>query len=352
MLGEDTPEGLAHIRRAAELDTRSGQGQIWNGAAHFISGEYPEGLAAYRRAHDLDPLWPRPVQVLVDVNSGMGDRPAAEAIARRGFPNDPMLQQFALARVAWLFGDFSEAARRWAIVANAPPSQWASSAKLSLEDTLFLLRLSSNPPSRPPLPTVGQFRSGARLWMSEPPMPSEWRNRNRSFAAALVNHDLNVVAAKRMLAVGRASELVATYDGPTGLLYMRPGVRVGVCDLHEVVLVALALRGVGRRGEADALLRESEALIRAAYRRGPVPNWFEEDAAAVWAVQGKPGLAIDALRRAFERGYVHAGRTDLPKLEDEPTLRSLRGDPRFEAVRSMHEAHYARERAETASLSL
>ncbi|MEO5578451.1 MAG: winged helix-turn-helix domain-containing protein [Sphingomicrobium sp.] len=348
LLGEDTPEGLAHLRRAAALDTRSGQGQIWKGAAHYISGEYEAGLAAYRRAQDLDPLWPVPVRVLVDVTAGMGDRPAAEAIVMRGFPEDKMLQQFALGRVAWLSGDFSEAVRRWSIVANQSSSRWASPAKLSLQDSLFLLKLSSTLPSRPAKPFVGQNRYGPRVWMDEAPSPAEWQNRNRSFAAALVNHDVNVVAAKRMLASGRARELVATYYGPAGLLYMRPGVRVGVCDLHEAALVALALQTAGRREEADALLRDADALLRAAYRRGPVPIWFDEDAAAIWAVMGKSSQAIEALDRALRRGGAHAGRTDLPKVEDEPAFRSLRGDPRFEALRSKHAAHYARERAETA----
>jgi TolB-like protein/DNA-binding winged helix-turn-helix (wHTH) protein/Flp pilus assembly protein TadD len=348
LLGNDSPEAVAHLRRAAELDPRSGEGLIRLGAAHYISGEYAEGMAAYRRARDLDPLWPVPVRILVDVTSEMGDRTAAEAVARRGLPDDIMGQHFALGRVAWLSGDFSEAARRWSIVASDTASRWASPARLSLEDATFMLHLSANPPSRPPLPSLGQNRQGPRVWMSAPPSPSAWRNRNRSFAAALVNHDVNVVAAKRMLIAGRARELAATYDGPTGLLYMRPGVRAGVCDLHEAALVALALRGAGRRDEADALLREADALIRAAYRRGEVPTWFDEDAAAIWAVQGRTGPALDALERALRRGGVHAGRTDLPKLEDEPALRSLRGDPRFEALRSRYEAHFAREREETA----
>lgn len=348
LLGNDSPEAVAHLRRAAELDPRSSQGQIWRGMAHYVSGEYADGLAAYRRAHDLDPLWPVPVRILVDVTSGIGDRPAAEAVVRSAFPDDLMGQHFALARVAWLSGDFSEAARRWSIVANGGSSRWASPARLSLEDVTFMLRLSSHPPSRPPLPSLGQNLQGPRVWMSVAPSPSEWRNRNRSSAAALVNHDVNVVAAKRMLVAGRSRELVAAYDGPTGLLYMRPGVRVGVCDLHEAALVALALRGVGRHDEADALLRESDVLIRAVYRRGRVPTWFDEDAAAIWAVQGQTGSALDALERALRRGGVHAGRTDLPKLEDEPALRSLRGDPRFEALRSRYEAHFARERGETA----
>ena len=94
--------------------------------------------------------------------------------------------------------------------------------------------------------------------MSTPPSTAEWQNSNRSFAAALVNQDVNVVAAKRMLAVGRARELIATYDSPIGLLYMRRGVRVGVCDLQEAAIVAMALRSVGRNAEAEALLRESD----------------------------------------------------------------------------------------------
>lgn len=348
LVGRDTPEGLAHLKRAAELDPHSGQGQIWAGQAHEISGEYGEGLAAYRRAHDLDPLWPVPVRILVDVAAGRGDRPAAEDIVKRGFSEDEMLQQFALGRVAWLSGDFSEAARRWSVVADQSSSRWASPAKLSLEDTLFLLRLSKTPPSRPAKPFVGQNRQGPRVWMGEAPSPAEWLIRNRSRAAALVNHDVNVVGAKRMLASGRARELVASYDGPAGLLYMWPGVRVGVCDLHEAALVALALRYAGRREEADALLREADVLLRAAYRRGPVPTWFDEDAAAIWAVQGRSGQAIDALGRALRRGAAHAGRTDLPTLEEEPVFRSLRDDRRFDAVRSKYAALYARERVETA----
>ncbi len=348
LIDADTPEGLAHMKRAAELDPRTGQGQIWSGAAHYIAGEYPEGTAAYRRAHDLDPLWPDPVKVLVDIYSAMGDRQAAEAVVRKGIHNDPMLQQFALARVAWLTGDFSEAARLWSIVAKDSSSRWASPAKLSLEDTLYLLKLSPNLPSRPARPTVGQNRFGPRVWMPAPPSPTEWQYRNRSLAAALVYHDQNVVAAKRMLLAGRAQELAATYYGPTGLLYMRPGVRMGVCDLHEAALVALALRNAGHRAEADALLREADALLQTAYHRGQVPTWFDEDAAAIWALQGKAGPAVEALARALRRGAAHVGRSDLPDMADEPTFRSLRGDPRFQKVLSAYRARFARERDETA----
>jgi TolB-like protein/cytochrome c-type biogenesis protein CcmH/NrfG len=347
LLGSDSPEAVAHLRRAAELDPRSGEGLLWRGAAHQVAGEYADAVAAYRQAHDLDPLWPFPLRVLIDVYSMMGDRAAAEAMVIRLAPDDEPGQHFGLARVAWLSGDFSEAARRWSIVANEPESRWAGPARLSLENAMFMLNLSKSPPSRPPLPFLGQFRHGPRVWMSTPPSTAEWQNSNRSFAAALVNQDVNVVAAKRMLAVGRARELIATYDSPIGLLYMRRGVRVGVCDLQEAAIVAMALRSVGRNAEAEALLRESDAVIRNVYRRGSVPTWFDEDVAAIWAVEGKAGPAVGTLERALRRGATHAGRTDLPSLEEEPAFGSLRDDPRFRAVAAKYKAHFARERAET-----
>ena len=121
-----------------------------------------------------------------------------------------------------------------------------------------------------------------------------------------------------------------------------------MCFLQSAALVALALRDVGREEEATALLRQSDALLRAVYKRGRVPTWFDDDAAAIWALQGKADLAADALERALRRGAAHVTRTDLPRLADEPALRSLRGNPRFETVRSNYEAHFTKERSETA----
>ena len=71
--------------------------------------------------------------------------------------------------------------------------------------------------------------------------------------------------------------------------------------LGRAAIVALALRQVGRTREADALLAQADALLRAVYARGRVISWFEDDAAGIWALQGKSDLAINALERAFAR---------------------------------------------------
>ena len=67
-------------------------------------------------------------------------------------------------------------------------------------------------------------------------------------------------------------------------------------------------------------------------------------------MQGRTEQALSALERAFARGWIHAEPTDLPTLGDEPAFVSLRGDPRFERIKSNLAAHLARERAETESL--
>jgi TolB-like protein/Flp pilus assembly protein TadD len=347
LVGNDSPEGIAHMWRAGLLSPRSGEGMSRRAMALHASGRFPQAYAAFRRAHELDPLWSTPTRSIGDNEALTGDRAGADAFIRREY-SEAALQSFALARSAWFTGDFSEAARRWSALAGGQ-SQWASPSKLSRENALFMLKLSRQSPSRPPRPSIGQNRSTpAGVWMAAPPPPAEWQLRNRSSAAELVYRDENVIAAKLMLAAGRASELAATYDSPTGLLGVRRGEAVGTCYLQNAAIVALALRAVGRRAEADRILGQADAAIQAAYRRGTVPLWFDEDAAGIWAVQGRKDLAVTALERALRRGSSHSTRTDLPKLADEPALHSLRGYPQFEAVRAKYEAHYAKERLETA----
>jgi hypothetical protein len=58
---------------------------------------------------------------------------------------------------------------------------------------------------------------------------------------------------------------------------------------------------------------------------------------------------LQALDRAIARGWLYAGRLDLPDFADEPAFRPLRNDPRFKAVLARYQAHFVRERKETAA---
>lgn len=351
LLGRDSREAIAHLRLAAALAPPTAEGSLWRGTALEVSGEYAAGLASYRRAHEIDPLWPTPVRVLVDSLSYMGERPQAEAFVRSSYPDDRLALHFALARIAWWFGDFSEAARHWAIVARDPASRWSGPSKRSLQDALVTLNLAAPQPGKP-MPFIGQTLVFPRLWLATAPSPEAWRTTNRSAAAALVNHDENRIAAKLMINAGRTAELAATYDSPTGLLGVKPGQAIGVCQVDEAIIVALVLRKQGRDGEATALLGQADALLRGLYRRGTVPSWVNGDAAGLWAVQGKTGPAMAALERALARGVAHASRADLPQLTDEPAFAALHGNPRFEAIQAKYIAHFAKERKEVLALHL
>jgi TolB-like protein/DNA-binding winged helix-turn-helix (wHTH) protein len=349
LLGDDRPEGFGHLKRAAELEPRSAEGLLRRSAAFHVGGQFEQALGAIRLAHQADPLWQQPMRAFIDDTIELADRATAEAAVKAEIRDDPDLLSFALARVALFAGDYSEAARRWSSIAEGQ-SRWSGPSKGGLDKTLTILKLSDAPPTRAPLATIGQNRFALAVANPKTPSPAEWRLTNRSPAATLVYQDSNSLAAKLILQAGRADDLVATYDSPTGLLGIRRGVPINICYVRDAATVALALREVGRGREADALLAQADAVVRAAGRQGRVPKWFDEDAAGIWAVQGKPDLAIAALERALRRGWMHTSRTDLARLSDEPAFRSLRGRPRFEALQAKYDAHFARERRETAQV--
>jgi hypothetical protein len=160
------------------------------------------------------------------------------------------------------------------------------------------------------------------------------------------------MAAKLMLQAGRARELAAAYDSPTGLLSLRPNASVRTDQLHEAATVALALRQAGRATDAERLLSQANARVAAAYHQRTVPFALDADVAAIWAVQGRRDQALAMLQRAIRRGWTNSDNTDLSDIANEPAFISLRGEPRFERIRAALAAHLARERAETVQLRL
>ena len=349
-LGFGTPESQAHLRRAAELNPNSAENMISLGAVYSAEGEFDRELAAYRRAHRLDPMWFRTVGATALAIAEMGDRPEAEVVARRGFRENQIQQQILLGRLAWTFGDYSEAVRRWTIVARANSPRWSHTAQRTVNDAKFAVGLKTGPLDAVPRST--SQRSSWRVWMDAPPTPAVWQERNRDEVTADVYSFENHMAAKLMINAGRSRELAAAFDSPTGLLGIRSGDPLRVDQYYEAPLVALALRQASRAAEADRLLRQADAGIRAVYRRDQVPFWFDADAAAIFASEGKTDEALSMLERAMARGWTHSGSTDLRDIADEPAFRSLHGKRRFEKIRARLASHTAREREELVRLRL
>ena len=346
--GYGTPQAVAHLRRAASLDPNNAETMIVLGGTYGATGEFQDELAAYRRALELDPVWFRAAGSLATALAEMGERREAEAIVKRSLPPNDIEHHLVLGKVASVSGDFSEAYRRWSIVEGSKSPRWSNSAGRYRKQIALALGMSKEKAAVIPRPL--DQRHLERIWMDRPPEPSIWKARNRDAFAAAVYRDENHVAAKMMLNSGRWGELVAAYDGPGGLVGIRRGVPVREDQLSEAPVAALALRRAGRNAEADDVLRQAQALVERIELRGRVPFWFDADVAALLAVGGKREAAASRLSRAFDRGWRHAGFTDLPDVAQEPTLALLRGDPRFERLQKNLRAHRARERAETATL--
>ena len=350
LLPYGSPEALSHFRRAVELDPDSAEALIGLGSALAAAGEFDAEMRAYRQARETDPVWFRTTGQLAIRLAETGHRAEAEAIGNSGFADNPSNLHIILGRIAWILGDFSEAAKHWSITAHANSPRWSPRARMGVADVRIIVGIDPTPPRyKPAFLTVHQ-RSDVQV--GAPPTPSAWQMHNRNTAAADVYRDDNHMAAKLMLKAGRAGELAAMYDSPVGLLSIGPNKPLRVDQLHEAAVVALALRQAGRSAEADRLLTRADSMISAVYRQDTIPFMLDADVAAIRAVQGKDDQALSMLERAMRRGWTDSGNTDLPNIADEPAFVSLRGQQRFDGLRSRLAAHLARERAETIRLHI
>ena len=194
LAGFGTPEAIAHLRRAAELEPNNAEYMIGLGIAYGATGEFEKELASYRKAAELDPFWFRAASSVATTVAEMGDRAKAEAIALESVPPNGVEQQLVLGKIAAISGDFSEAIRRWSIVIEADSPRWSNSARINRDGLAFALGLRAEPPMTPPRPL--DQRHLWRVSMNDGPKPSVWQARNRNRLAAIVYRDENHVAAK------------------------------------------------------------------------------------------------------------------------------------------------------------
>lgn len=365
ILGFENSLGQRHIKRAATLDPYNAEFQFWLGNALMNEPNFPAALAARRRAFAIDPLWTLANDYAVLSAWRMGQRDEAigyvRRIEREGSRHDAHM---ARGNLAMHSGDLSRAALEYGAARASTDDPGRQSSAINMRSTVLL--------------QLGFFdRDGwaayRRFWAREqkqrPEMPHlhaahlALRQGKLPTAAELASADRGgdpagqvLVAAmtEALIRAGRAGDAVALYDSEEGLLGLstrRPDPKSFNAALNSAPIVAATLREVGRRAEADRLLRHADRMIADALRRsgGRAPADIFGEAAQTWALLGKHDAALAGLERATRNGWINAvfPAGDLADdLGDKPAFASLRGNPRFEAIRGRLNGALARERRE------
>ncbi|MBA2918318.1 MULTISPECIES: hypothetical protein [Sphingomonas] len=338
VLGFQSDEARAAVKKAARLNSNDPQIQFWLSNVLGVEGDYVGRLQALRRAAAIDPLWHRASGTAAVAAWELGYPDEAEAYVARLRERDPRLAFLCGYSVDMARGDYASVVRDTVAARQRLTEADAADSKLGMA----LLVLGYEQPARLLLrlpPPLWRIVSGAG------PAPGELEP---LLIAATVDDpaaSLALTGLRETLKAGRAAEIVAAYDRRVGLLAeLTAGNPSNVDLITNGLQVALALRAVGREREADELLVRADSAIRQSFSHGAVPNWLYAGASGVWAAQGRKEEALAALKAAIDRGWQYAPLTPLPDMAEIPSFAGLRGDPRFERLRQRLKDHIQRER--------
>lgn len=367
ILGFENSLGRRHIKRAATLDPYNAEFQFWLGHALLNEPNFPAALAAYRRAFAIDPLWTLANHYAVLSAWRMGQRDEAigyvRRIEREGSRHDAHM---ARGNLAMHSGDLSRAALEYGAARVSTGDPGRQSAAIFMRSTvLFQLgffdaardgwvayrRLGAQEQKQPP--EMPHFPA-AHLALRQGKLPTVAELASANRGGDPTGQVLVAAMTEALVRAGRAGDAVALYDSKGGLLGLstrRPDPTSFNAALSSAPIVAATLREVGRRAEADRLLRHADRMIADALRRsgGRAPADIFGEAAQTWALLGKHDAALAGLERATRNGWINAvfPAGDLADdLGDKPAFASLRGNPRFEAIRGRLNGELARERRE------
>lgn len=347
ILGLDTAEGRAHLRRALQLDPNNPQTLYWWSNAAGMAGNAPLQEKAARRALALDPLWVRPAEMASIFALHDGRRAEAFKNVDRLRAADPDAALQVEMSLSYQLGDLSRVVELGRAQGNMAAVQ-ESAATMTLVHSLMemgyvregliisgasplhrLVRLRKLPGQRTILLETSQT-----VGHSEEP----WMLTSLLFELARTN---------------RHADIAALFDRPGSAIGRLQRIEDGnrkYRSLHAA-MIGQALLKQGRGREAAQLFRAADEANRVILANGNVPPVQYAELAISEAFLGRKSRAIAHLERAVAKGWFALEGTDY-RLDEVPGLVDLRGEPRFDRLVRITNARRNRERRETEALGL
>ena len=337
VLGFDSGEARAAIRKAVALDPNDAETLFWLSNVEQVEGNFVARLEALRRAARVDPMWHRSSGTAALAAYELGYPDEARAHIDRVRRADLRAAFLCAYSVDWASGAYAEVVR--AIVAARPQLSQADGANWKLGNALLILGHVE--------PARLLLRMPPELWevaRGGPPSAAGFVLINRE-AELTPNHDFCFdTGLRQLLRAGRGGEAATLYDRREGRAGAFADAPSASTLLEGGVDMALALHQGGRTEATARLLDRTETAMRRAYRQGLVPNWLDANAAQLHAVRGREEDAIASLKRALDRGWHYAPVSPLPDLAEVPAFTPLAGHPDFEVLRVRERAHLDQER--------
>lgn len=337
------PVAKAELERAIELDPNDYEALNWLSGMRSGEGDQKGSIELLKRAVEIEPLFWPVVLNLYDALKESGDQAGIQALLEQ---QKKVGGQFLATTVqvdrAAASGNLAEVVNLGLAYHESGKSELPGEAAGAAYTALMQLGFIDEAARLGPPPDFAPM-----LWRNDPKGLDLMKSHHIDDRTFFTLQPLTENAGRVYLLSGRGKELADRYLA----LNMSPeeysklsGSDDPAHFFNTAPLVATALEQSGHGDEANALLALAETGAKEAARDGKPESAIR--LAAIYAAQGRKEDALPLLTSAINRGWLPQPPELMVDLADNPAFASLKGDPRFEALRQRILGTIARERAQ------